>query len=35
VNGHLDAMEGDAIETVDNRYYPTKPSAEEGISDAA
>ncbi|WP_435065832.1 hypothetical protein [Halobaculum sp. EA56] len=35
VNAHLDALEGDAIETVNNRYYPTKSSTEEGISDAA
>jgi len=35
INGHLDAMEGDTIETVNNRYYPTTSSTEEEISDAA
>jgi len=35
VNGHLDALQGDSIEAVGDRYYPATMTPQEGVVDAA
>jgi len=35
VNGHLDALQGDSIEAVGDRYYPATMKSKEGVADAA
>jgi len=35
INGHLDALQGESIEAVGDRYYPATMTPQEGVVDAA